>query len=154
MIASRGLAILPLLYAGPPAVRMAADEGMSPENWFVQVPMSFEALGTQAARAVSSGLSYSRRLIVEAAAPELDPASPSYKPDEMIAFARDLAELSILNKKPPMLPTAKPHVKLLFGSTADATMAGAGILTTSLPCLLYTSPSPRDGLLSRMPSSA
>ena len=27
-------------------------------------------------------------------------------------------------------------------------LAGAG------PCLLYTSPSPRDGLLSRMPSSA
>ena len=28
--------------------------------------------------------------------------------------------------------------------------AGQGIIT----CLLYTSPSPRDGLLSRMPSSA
>ena len=27
-------------------------------------------------------------------------------------------------------------------------------IKTSLPCLLYTSPSPRDGLLSRMPSSA
>ena len=27
-------------------------------------------------------------------------------------------------------------------------------LARSLPCLLYTSPSPRDGLLSRMPSSA
>ena len=27
-------------------------------------------------------------------------------------------------------------------------------LASSLPCLLYTSPSPRDGLLSRMPSSA
>src|SRR5665647_3743692 len=26
--------------------------------------------------------------------------------------------------------------------------------TQFLPCLLYTSPSPRDGLLSRMPSSA
>ena len=25
---------------------------------------------------------------------------------------------------------------------------------TQKPCLLYTSPSPRDGLLSRMPSSA
>ena len=25
---------------------------------------------------------------------------------------------------------------------------------TGIPCLLYTSPSPRDGLLSRMPSSA
>ena len=28
------------------------------------------------------------------------------------------------------------------------------VLPTPLPCLLYTSPSPRDGLLSRMPSSA
>ena len=28
------------------------------------------------------------------------------------------------------------------------------ILATSKSCLLYTSPSPRDGLLSRMPSSA
>ena len=30
----------------------------------------------------------------------------------------------------------------------------SGIGELSLPCLLYTSPSPRDGLLSRMPSSA
>ena len=29
-----------------------------------------------------------------------------------------------------------------------------GFTTQSIPCLLYTSPSPRDGLLSRMPSSA
>ena len=29
-----------------------------------------------------------------------------------------------------------------------------GTLATLHPCLLYTSPSPRDGLLSRMPSSA
>ena len=28
------------------------------------------------------------------------------------------------------------------------------VLAPSTPCLLYTSPSPRDGLLSRMPSSA
>ena len=34
-----------------------------------------------------------------------------------------------------------------FGVTAAAAVAAA-------PCLLYTSPSPRDGLLSRMPSSA
>ena len=31
---------------------------------------------------------------------------------------------------------------------------GAGSLANSRVCLLYTSPSPRDGLLSRMPSSA
>src|SRR5665647_3554912 len=29
-----------------------------------------------------------------------------------------------------------------------------GLITQIPPCLLYTSPSPRDGLLSRMPSSA
>ena len=29
-----------------------------------------------------------------------------------------------------------------------------GNFFASVPCLLYTSPSPRDGLLSRMPSSA
>ena len=29
-----------------------------------------------------------------------------------------------------------------------------GNITAIRPCLLYTSPSPRDGLLSRMPSSA
>ena len=30
----------------------------------------------------------------------------------------------------------------------------SGVSEPSIPCLLYTSPSPRDGLLSRMPSSA
>ena len=38
--------------------------------------------------------------------------------------------------------------------TADAILEEAGKITASLICLLYTSPSPRDGLLSRMPSSA
>ena len=34
-------------------------------------------------------------------------------------------------------------------------MADAGMTATDIDgCLLYTSPSPRDGLLSRMPSSA
>ena len=32
--------------------------------------------------------------------------------------------------------------------------AGADCINTFSGCLLYTSPSPRDGLLSRMPSSA
>ena len=47
---------------------------------------------------------------------------------------------------------------LLLSVTVDGfddpyqTIIGASILI--LPCLLYTSPSPRDGLLSRMPSSA
>ena len=34
------------------------------------------------------------------------------------------------------------------------TIKGAELLEDPKTCLLYTSPSPRDGLLSRMPSSA
>ena len=38
--------------------------------------------------------------------------------------------------------------------TLDEIHVIGGILVFYLTCLLYTSPSPRDGLLSRMPSSA
>ena len=37
---------------------------------------------------------------------------------------------------------------------ANLTFDGTTLKVGSLTCLLYTSPSPRDGLLSRMPSSA
>ena len=47
-----------------------------------------------------------------------------------------LAEVSTIN-------TERPDVSKVFPAYAHATH-----------CLLYTSPSPRDGLLSRMPSSA
>ena len=38
--------------------------------------------------------------------------------------------------------------------TASSGKEGLDIASIYNPCLLYTSPSPRDGLLSRMPSSA
>ena len=44
-----------------------------------------------------------------------------------------------------------------IGTVTDAspdTLSRTTILESSNSCLLYTSPSPRDGLLSRMPSSA
>ena len=40
------------------------------------------------------------------------------------------------------------------GYTAAIYTSRAGLNTLLYNCLLYTSPSPRDGLLSRMPSSA
>ena len=48
---------------------------------------------------------------------------------------------------------------IIFGSLKNGTVAVAASVATYITagywfCLLYTSPSPRDGLLSRMPSSA
>ena len=39
-------------------------------------------------------------------------------------------------------------------TSVQQTREEVGLSWTSVSCLLYTSPSPRDGLLSRMPSSA
>ena len=52
----------------------------------------------------------------------------------------------------------KDEVKMVY-SHIDRIIIGAAVPSKSLSldagsCLLYTSPSPRDGLLSRMPSSA
>ena len=46
------------------------------------------------------------------------------------------------------------HVRLLCLRCGKVAPAALGGLDCDHPCLLYTSPSPRDGLLSRMPSSA
>ena len=46
-------------------------------------------------------------------------------------------------------------IKLLLQGVLGSIKGMAGIITAlDNSCLLYTSPSPRDGLLSRMPSSA
>ena len=46
----------------------------------------------------------------------------------------------------------------IWGPSPNVTMGGSPYFVIFIdhfsPCLLYTSPSPRDGLLSRMPSSA
>ena len=46
-----------------------------------------------------------------------------------------------------------PRFAMHYGDMTDATNL-IRIIQETQPCLLYTSPSPRDGLLSRMPSSA
>ena len=47
-----------------------------------------------------------------------------------------------------------PVVDVAFDSAELPEINTALLLTNPSICLLYTSPSPRDGLLSRMPSSA
>ena len=42
----------------------------------------------------------------------------------------------------------------MYSPSAICSASRAGLLTGRIPCLLYTSPSPRDKRQSRMPSSA
>ena len=63
-----------------------------------------------------------------------------------------IAKLSIdgaLAAAIPGLPAALVHIAEHYGQ-----LPLAETLAPAIRCLLYTSPSPRDGLLSRMPSSA
>ena len=70
--------------------------------------------------------------------------------DEAASTTDDLGSVD-----PDVAPGAEPLVDS-SPATAAAAAAAAGVEVVSAPnrCLLYTSPSPRDGLLSRMPSSA
>ena len=58
------------------------------------------------------------------------------------------SELGSLAKKSEI---SEADLSAALKSVIDGKMDAADSMT---PCLLYTSPSPRDGLLSRMPSSA
>ena len=46
------------------------------------------------------------------------------------------------------------HVELVEGRTKEQKKQLGEAITKATVCLLYTSPSPRDGATSRMPSSA
>ena len=61
---------------------------------------------------------------------------------ELAKWEREMKAAGLWPEKIPVYNVSKPRVK--------ARKTGALANT----CLLYTSPSPRDGLLSRMPSSA
>ena len=58
---------------------------------------------------------------------------------------------SIIPKSGPSIEQVKKYLEK-YNDEYIVIKCGGSVLTN--PCLLYTSPSPRDGLLSRMPSSA
>ena len=69
-----------------------------------------------------------------------------------ISFVR--TDISDIDNRIPAKADAVCELRLgtTIGNAAGATIATIEHLMAA--CLLYTSPSPRDGLLSRMPSSA
>ena len=91
----------------------------------------------QATRSVASALP-SGRVLVECAVPELDPSNENFKPQELVSFVHDLAAPLLARAR---LPKSKDHIKLLFNSMGEATIAGASIMTTSLPVSVLGHPS-------------
>ena len=62
----------------------------------------------------------------------------------------DSESLAVTNVSSDSTGNSGSATQGVLGTYGTLTMAADGTYT----CLLYTSPSPRDGLLSRMPSSA
>ena len=97
---------------------------------------------------------------------ELMPAPIQYSH----AILRRLAEVRKSGQEPTLRPDAKSQLSVRYENGkpvgvssivlstqhADHSQTSDDIRAThqTHPCLLYTSPSPRDGLLTRMPSSA
>ena len=68
-----------------------------------------------------------------------------------------------INFKTPEIKELQPRLLVLgvggaggnaINEMIENNMQGVEFIAVNTDCLLYTSPSPRDGLLSRMPSSA
>ena len=74
-----------------------------------------------------------------------------YPRPKFILLNNALGPLSLCEENPMLVHSALEDDRDLFGSIENKRFQR---ITNLYVCLLYTSPSPRDGLLSRMPSSA
>ena len=114
--------------------------------------LRFRALGAKE-RAL---LARTRRPSQSSSNGKLLPLAGTRVATEWLVRSEFLPNVSYHFKRAAMLKTAKID-KLMVVTDFDATLTtGKSIQCHDLVgfCLLYTSPSPRDGLLSRMPSSA
>ena len=84
----------------------------------------------------------------------IDPIEATAQSDGTVTFQTNQFSDYVLVKKAAQTPPTPTTPTT--PSTPDSGVGGTSGTTTTNPdgCLLYTSPSPRDGLLSRMPSSA
>ena len=76
------------------------------------------------------------------------------RPDTDIESAEGKAVLDFLAARPGIMPQVHSVAGTGRVLTEIYAVGDTELLDPDEVCLLYTSPSPRDGLLSRMPSSA
>src|SRR5664279_2947132 len=79
----------------------------------------------------------------------VQPQKPVEPPKPEVKEPKPTVEIEKKESK-PTVKTIKQEAK----TQESKQLLGARITKQQYTCLLYTSPSPRDGLLSRMPSSA
>ena len=78
---------------------------------------------------------------------------PLSKVDEKFCELKNNKKLALM----PFIMAGDPSIEITSEILLKLQENGADLIELGIPysdCLLYTSPSPRDGLLSRMPSSA
>ena len=97
---------------------------------------------------------FSTPLFCLAIAFSYDAACRADSPNFLVIMADDLGYGDLGCAGSQLIKT--PHIDQLAGGGTIFTQAyvASSVCSPSRACLLYTSPSPRDGLLSRMPSSA
>ena len=74
--------------------------------------------------------------------------------NDVIKKQEELKDLQDQITDDSTVDTSSSYAVLPNGKKKQIDIENGKTLTKDLPCLLYTSPSPRDGLLSRMPTSA
>ena len=85
----------------------------------------------------------------------IESLTPAMRDSARLAFEEASASGSLLGgKKILVLEADSTCVDSAAATAAAEKMISDGVAAIMGACLLYTSPSPRDGLLSRMPSSA
>ena len=84
------------------------------------------------------------------------PSEP-IKHEEAVSIGRGVKSgefVVIIHENPHATLVIEPKGSVLVHGISRSEVARLAVQELLLSCLLYTSPSPRDGLLSRMPSSA
>ena len=85
--------------------------------------------------------------------PAIDITKSGTRREELLFDKNDLQKMNVLRRIIAPMGTMDA-IEFINSKLKDTKNNAEFFNSMNKPCLLYTSPSPRDGLLSRMPSSA
>ena len=131
----------------PTALPLSRDDRRADARYHVRVPVVIHADGVKRLRRTVDLSCSGARIAYDPVGRHAPPDGPA-----RVEIRRDFADPIQLIGVPMWRSSDSYGLKFLVSSEMDR-LAIAELIDHER-CLLYTSPSPRDGLLSRMPSSA